>query len=398
MDDQNKEPKPLSSEAAGNASLPPMPSVPTVPAEIEPSTSPLPPVPPSQFDEPVAPPTMAVPAKKPGKRKKITIIVLIILLFLVAGGAAAYKFWYQNPEKVISDGIVHALQAKTTTYTGSLDVATGAAKIKVALNGNYKTGAQDMNADVTISIGNIDYKVKASVLIDDKSDLFIKVANLDAITAPMRVSIPESAQGSFDDLVAKLNDRWIKISAEELATFNQDASKSQACINNVVQQTENHTSLQQEIEELYKKNKFVIVSEQLGDKDGSTGYVLSVDQAKAKVFVADLKNTEVYKTLHDCDDSFTISDTLFEKTSEEPTVRTEVWVSAFMHRITKVSFSTTSSDSDVTSKVEVNPTFNGDVTIETPEQSTTLKQLQADFETVQQKALEAELQAATGDV
>lgn len=398
MDDQTKQPKPLSPEAAGNTSLPPMPSVPTVPVEVEPSTSPLSPVPPSQFDGPIVPPVMVASSKKPGKRKKIMIIVLIILLVLVGGGAVAYKLWYQNPEKVISDGIVHALQAKTTTYTGSLDVATGVAKVKVALNGNYKTGAQDVNADVTISMGNIDYKVKASVLVDDKSDLFIKVANLDAITAPMRVSIPESAQGSFDELVAKLNDRWIKISAEELATFNQGAAKSQACINNVVQQTENHTSLQQEIEELYKKNKFVIVSEQLGEKDGSTGYVLSVDQAKAKVFVADLKNTEAYKTLHDCDESFTISDTLFEKPSEGPTVRTEVWVSTFTHQITKVSFSTTSSESDVTSKVEVNPTFNGDVTIKTPEQSMTLKQLQADFEAIQQKAIEAELQAAAGNV
>jgi hypothetical protein len=371
-----------------------IPVVPTPAPEAEPSTGA--PVPPSAFDVGFSTPPPVV-ATKPKKKKKIFVILLAILLALVAGIAAAYQFWYQNPEKVVSDSIVHALQVKTTTYTGTVDLESDTAKVKVAIKGAYVTGAQNLDADITLSIGSISYTLAGIVLIDSNSDLYIKVANLGAIVAPLRATFPESAQASFDSLVSKIDNKWVKVSAEELATYNTNLAHSQACINNVVQQAENHASFLQEVEDIYKNNKFVTISEQLGEKDGSFGYVLTTDKDTMKSFAIALKNTEAYKTVHDCDANFTIDeDNLFGQAQEGATTRVELWVSKFRHQITQFSSVATQSQSSSTTSLVLKPVFDTDITVTAPEGATTLKQLQVEIEALQKAAMQEARTTQTG--
>ncbi|MDX2775798.1 hypothetical protein PV379_00305 [Streptomyces caniscabiei] len=365
--------------------------------EVEPPTKP---VPPSAFDTLSAPsefqPIQLQP-NKPKSRRKLWIILASILIVLVGGSAAAYQFWYQNPEKVITDGVLHALQAKTTTYTGSVGVALGDTKATLNVNGVYDTGAQNLAVDGTVVLQGMELPVKGSALIDRNSDLYVRFTDLDAAIGSLLPDLPNEAQIGVDRIIAKINGQWVKVEPTEVAAYSSMASRTQTCWANMVQQTENHASFIEEIAASYKKNKFVTVSEQLGQKEGSFGYVLSADQAVFNDFIGDIKNTEAYRTLHECDPSMNLDEQTLAAFGAGAAARTEVWVSMFSHQITNVSTKMTQRDNEVT--LALNPVFNQPVSVAAPEKAVTLKDLQADIEailTVLQQAQAAQQGAGSG--
>lgn len=357
-----------------------------VPVEAEPPTAP--PVTPSSYDvqpavSPIAPPAAVGSAKK--SKKKLFGIITAIIVLLVGGAAAVFAFWYQNPDKMVADAIIQTLQARTTSYKGVINVDATIMHVKVDLDGAYQTGAQNVNADITLSYGNVDYKLKGSVLIDANTDMYLKVANLEAVVAPLRTMLPQESQASFDSTVKKIGDKWIKVDAAELATYSPGVSKVQSCVSNAVQQTENNTPLVKEIEDNYKKHPFVIVSEKLGESGGATGFVLATNPERAKAFAIALKETQVYKTLHDCDKNFTIDENkFFAGSSDDVTMRTELWVNTWTHQITKLATSGKSKNTNITTSLTLDPTFNEPVSIQAPSEVITLKELQAELEVLQQ--------------
>ena len=365
--------------------------------EVEPPTKP---VPPSAFDTLSAPsefqPIQLQP-NKPKSRRKLWIILASILVVLIGGSAAAYQFWYQNPEKVITDGVLHALQAKTTTYTGSVGVALGDTKATLNVNGVYDTGAQNLAVDGTIVFQGAELPVKGSALIDRNSDLYVRFTDLDAAIGSLLPDLPNEAQIGVDRIIAKINGQWVKVEPTEVATYSSMASRTQTCWANMVQQTENHASFIEEITASYKKNKFVTVSEQLGQKEGSFGYVLSVDQAMFNSFIGDIKDTEAYRTLHECDPSMNLDEQTLAALGNGTEARTEVWVSMFSHQITNVSTKMTQRGNEAT--LALNPVFNQPVSVAAPEKAVTLKDLQADIEailTVLQQAQATQQGAGSG--
>jgi hypothetical protein len=398
MDLDNKKPNnPQPPQTNTTSPVPPSAETPQqVPVEAEPPTAPMTP---SSFDAqsptPQMPTPMAIGSAKKSK-KKLFIIIAIILVVIIGGVAAVFAFWYQNPDKMVADGIVQTLQAKTTSYKGMISVDSSTFKVKVDLDGAYDAGAQNVNADITLSQGSVDYKLKGSVLIDANTDIYVKVANLEAVVAPLRTLFPEESQSAFDSTVEKLDDKWVKIDAAELATYNLGVSKIQGCTSNVVQQTENNMPLIKEIEDTYKKYPFITASEKLGDKDGSTGFVLATDREKAKSFAVALKETQSYKTLHDCDKSFTIDENkFFAGTDSDVTTRTELWVNTWTHQITTLSMTGKSDKNASTTTVMLNPTFNTAVSIKAPSDAITLRDLQTELETLQQSMIQLQQAQST---
>jgi len=365
--------------------------------EVEPPTKPIPP---SAFDS-LSAPTEFQPIQlqpnKPKSRRKLWIILTSIFVVLVGSAAAAYQFWYQNPEKVVTDGVLHALQAKTTTYTGAVGVTSGDTKVTLNVNGVYDTGAQNLAADGTIIFQGKELQIKGSALIDRNSDLYVRFMDLDAVFGSLLPDLPNEAQIGIDRIIAKINGQWVKVEPTEVAAYNPMASRTQTCWANMVQQTENHASFIEEITASYKKNRFVTVSEQLGQKEGNLGYVLSVDQSKFNGFIGDIKNTQAYRTLHECDPAMNLDEQTLAAFGNGTTARTEVWVSMFSHQITNISTKVTRPGNEAT--VTLNPVFNQPVSVAAPEKAVTLKDLQADIEailTVLQQAQAAQQSAGSG--
>lgn len=398
MDEQNQTPVPPQNTQSDyypqQSSELPAPT-PVLPNEVEPETRQIPSV------EGGAPASASADAASAGsaeqleqplkpKRKKSLIIAAataVLIVLLGAGAAFAYVFWYQNPQHVIMDGLGKALQAKTLTYTGSLNLSNPTDKLSVKLAIAGAAGGGNANLDVTATISQQDqqYPLHGNGVFDNKGNLYVRFQDVaktidSLIKNNPDIDLPKEAQPLVDKLVAKVDNRWIKISASDLKDYSSDGADTMTCINNARDALRSDQSVRRELTNLYQKNPFVHVDENLGIKDGSLGYVVSPDEAKLKTFVSGLKNTAIYKKIHDCDNNFEINQDDFT-TDDIKNQRVEIWLSQWQHEITRASVN--QEDKDGT-KTELSwlPTFDKEVDIKIPNDTTTLSELQADIQDI----------------
>jgi hypothetical protein len=353
MDDQENTSRPLTPT--------PRPSVATPPpdrAYVSPSTSPS-----------------LVPQRKKRKGLLIGLIIAAVLLLAVS---LLYALWFQNPNKVVSDGIMQAINAKTVAYTGTIAVV-GDTKMNVTLDGKGSAKGNDVNAKMVIDAQGKKYTLEGSGVMIGTGDLYFKIKNIDDLINNYRSAIPAESQPLFDKIIAKINDKWIKVSSDDLKSYSEDVAKAQKCTTDAVKKIQDDAATKSELMAIYKNHPFITIDKSLGGKDGSFGYVLTSDKEKAKTFATALKETAVYKTLQKCDNSFTINENDLTKQDGKKGSKAdvEVWVHQWTHQITKVVLKDDSSTNKTTMAIET--TFNQPVTIATPKDATTLEQLQKDI-------------------
>jgi hypothetical protein len=397
QDPDNRQPQPLGSEP---------PLQPTPP--LDPTPSPAPYVPgaplPSWFSEQTtvgSQPPIVPNVPKPKKKGLMTAIIVILSLAVLSGAAVlGYNYWYQNPEKVVTDGIVNAIKAKSIGYLGSF-VASGDTELKVELTGRSDMVSNDLKAKISFKFGEEDIVIEGGALFDDKGDSYVKVTNADKILNKYRDMYKGTAESNkiLDSVISKINNRWVRVNQSDLSSFGMfmgGDTKGQKCLSEAAAKIRDDESITSELADVYKKNRFITIDEKLKSQNGSLGYVLGVDETIVDAFTVDFKNTELYKSMVECDDSFKISD---EKPSEQanadvnpPNTKTTLWVSNWSHEITKFTVKTDMlGDKDV---FTFEPTFNKAIDpIKTPDNAITLKQLQSELEALYQ----AEMEATTDD-
>jgi len=315
------------------------------------------------------------------KQKKFIIGVLtVVLIALIGGGSAfAYVSYYQNPQKVISDSVINAITAKTAIYTGNLNVDNENVKVGVNITSKLSGATGSLDADLTVTASGKTYKISGSGLVDKSGDLYFKVDHLAGIITEAKTTIgilPNSATSTaIDKLVAKIDGTWIKVSSSDLKQYSEDTATSKTCINDTVKKFKDDKAAMAEVTDLYTKNPFVLVDKNLGQVNGSFGYQLKGSNSNLKTFLDGLKNTKIYKSLHDCDKTFVI-DTKGMSTKDEVDKKNtfKLWVDVWSHQITKIELN--GNDSGTTSSATILPKFNQEVTISAPATSITLTQLQ----------------------
>ena len=371
---------------------------PTQPISVDqPDSSP---VMPAAISEPV-PTVPGAPAPQPKKKSIILgLIVAGVLIALGAAGVLTYNFWYQSPEKVITDGIVNAIKAKSVVYSGSL-LISGDQEVKIEVSGRGKGTTNDLAAKLTFKQDEKTVTVDGAAIIDSKGDLYFKVKNIDMLVKNYSAALGDpQVQKLVDNLVAKVNDKWIKVSGDDLKSFSKDTAKGQSCLNEAVAKLESDDTITSELADTYKKHTFITINKSLGSKDGSLGYQLSSDMGVAKAFVKDLKATHVYKTLQSCDSSFKLDEEdMFKDATDcnKKDARVELWVSLWSHQITKLSLEETKDKNKATIVLE--PKFNETVSeTKAPEGATSLTQLKSDIEALIQSALDTEAEVLGEDM
>jgi hypothetical protein len=330
------------------------------------------------------------PMQAPKRRRKglwASVIIAGTLVLLGGGSALAYNFWYQNPEKVISDGVAKAIMAKSVSYTGSYTLEGSDNDVRVQITGKNTLGASDLTANVTFQYGGKDVTATGDVIVDTNGDLYVRLSGVDVLVKDMRDSVPEGeGRQLMDQLIAKINNQWVKISVDDMKAFSESIGKLHQCSADAFKKARENDKVMNEIADVYKKHKFVIIEETLGEQNGSLGYSLRPDAAVMKEFNAAMKETEFYKTLQGCDEGITLNENV---SSSNETMRTELWVDRWSHQITKIT--TETGQSGGTAKTVIEPRFNEEVAITAPEASTTLKQLQADIMQLMQQAQAANM-------
>lgn len=323
----------------------------------------------------------------PKKSKKGLIVGLIIagILILIGGTASAYTFWYSNPQKVISDAMVNAFSAKTSIYTGNLNVDSDNVKVSVDITSKQADAKNDLSAKVVITTGGKSYSTNGNAVVDGTGDVYFKV-DIASIATEAKTYIDSlgasSSEGSkiskaIDDFVVKVNNKWVKVSSSDLAGFNKSYSTTKDCVNKTVSKYKDDKAAIAEITNLYSKQPFVVVGKDLGQKDGSFGYQIKVDQTKLKDFTSGLKDTQIYKSINSCDSTYSVDD--FSKSLTDKTTSTsdnsvfELWVDSWTHNATKLSLTGDSSGTKVSATII--PKYNQTVTVSAPSDSISLTQL-----------------------
>lgn len=328
--------------------------------------------------EPVAQPVAAPQMITSSRRMKKPLILAIAagaVVLLLGSTAAAYQFWYQNPDKVVTDAITKALNAKTMTYTGSIDTM-GETTVKVALNGSFNDSATANAAKITISSGAVSINVEGEAQTHKNGDLYVKIKNAKDLTKSLLSSSGmASSNQALDTFVAKIDNKWIKLTAKDLD--GQTDTTTTSCISDTLNKLQNDTATRREVTDLYAKQRFIVVKQSLGEKNGSLGYQLDVDNTKAKAFVTDLKKTKLYAAVQKCDKKFTLDEKDITKDDKDTTGTLELWADKWTHELTKVNAMV--SDKDGKATVVVEPTFNKPVTITAPTDVMTIDQLKQEF-------------------
>ena len=315
-------------------------------------------------------------SKKPKKVLLIGSIIAVVLL--VAGGSSAFAYtMYETPQKVITDAIFNAYTAKSAILTGTLSIDSSGTTAKIDINAKLDGKAGQFDSHVTITSSGKEYSFDASAIEDTAGNLYLKVAKIDSVVKAVKEALPNIPVSTIDSLVAKINDVWVKVSADELKTYSESTSKIQSCITSVSDKFKNDQAAQNEIRNLYEKNQFIVINKELGNKDGSLGYDLTSDSTRAKSFASGLKTTKIYTALHDCDNTLTLDSSSID-TKQSGTV--EIWVSQWSHQLTKVSLKSTNDGTTLTTSIV--PTFNQTFTVTAPTSSITLTKLISDITSI----------------
>lgn len=346
--------------------------------------------------------------KAPNKKKKFIIGGIIAGAVLLLGGGmyAAYALWYQNPEKVLTDAVSNVIRAKTATYSGTLAMDTKDVKVRVVFDGKQASELNgEGNAKITLTSQGKDFVVNGSALVDKDGNLFFKVGNLKTILDDV---LKQSGMTSspFDELVAKIDNKWIRVSADDLAEYDKDAGKAQACLTDTMKKIQNDKAVHDSLVKAYENNKFVVIDSSLPGRTingvDSMGYKLSLNNEAAKKFAEAVNEMQFMKDLQKCDSSFESfkldASDMKSTTGTTSTEAVEVSVSRWSHEFTQLKV--TGKDDDASGEFILEPIFGKDVTVAAPTDFMTLKELQAEIEKVTQSfgSMMGETQVTTSEM
>jgi hypothetical protein len=346
--------------------------------------------------------------KAPNKKKKFIIggIIAGAVLLLGGGTYAAYALWYQNPEKVLTDAVSNVIRAKTATYSGTLAMDTKDVKVRVVFDGKQASDLNgEGNAKITLTSQGKDFVVNGSALVDKDSNLFFKVGNLKTILDDV---LKQSGMTSspFDELVAKIDNKWIRVSADDLAEYDKDAGKAQACLTDTMKKIQNDKAVHDSLVKAYENNKFVVIDSSLPGRTingvDTMGYKLSLNNEAAKKFAEAVNEMQFMKDLQKCDSSFESfkldASDIKSTTGSTSTETVEVSVSRWSHEFTQLKV--TGKDDDASGEFILEPIFGKDVTVAAPTDFMTLKELQAEIEKVTQSfgSMMGETQVTTSEM
>lgn len=347
--------------------------------------------------------TAPVIASTKGKSKKKWYIagsVAVLFVALLGSAAYAYNVWYQNPQRVISDGIVNLVKSSSSvkadfqstvendsskiTVSGNIkgdqDLANGTVKVGITFKGDSSSvGTMNLSADFASNKDTLFFKLKglkpaAEKLVDSYvnslADIYKKQGF--AMTQKDIAAQKKQVMDGLSPLINKLENRWIKTDIS-----SKDTSESSGkCVTDVTKKLMKDDSQLNEVKKAYMDNDFIVVKKNLGSKDGSFGYLLDVDKTAAKEFEKALESTKYGKALKSCDSTIFSSDD--EASSSDNNIKNasvELWVSQWSHQITELKASGETMDPAMTMSFDVKFDHSKVSGLTTPDNATDINDL-----------------------
>lgn len=328
--------------------------------------------------------SFASPARKRSPKKLILIaIIAAIIVALIGGSALGYSLWYQNPDKVVHDAVLNVIKAKTVSSTGTITFTRDDLKMDITFDSKSGENQGELSATAKITVDTPEMRQDFEMsgigrAVNDT--LYVKLSGVKSIAEDTAEQSGGLIPGYAANIFEKIEGRWISIKASDYQQINEDISKKQTCLTDLMEKMRPDSSLANEVTDLYRDNQIVIIKEELGSKDvngtGSFGYKVGLDKDAAVSFTKGLGGTGFGKELKNCDEDIDFNEIVDEISKEvsenenEPVV--ELWVSRFGHEVTEVSASGNLNDKDAFTVI-LQPVFNKEITVEVPEDATSMK-------------------------
>lgn len=278
--------------------------------------------------------------------KKLVIIIAGVILLLSGGSAWAYvALVYQNPTSVVFDAVSNYLKAsnvstKTIIKTSSpIDVGEYKASVKLEFD-SAETNAPSFEgkAKLTLTVDDKNVELKSEVRFVESGALYFRIDDLDkaiedaaTATGGSMSMLPEG----YMEIIKKMQNKWVEISADNLKKISVETSKSYQCVVDVMKKYKDDQSML----DIYKQHPFLNVKDNLGVKDGNQGYKVELNKDKFKEFSKATDDTQFNKDLNACyskgTSSETPADALADTLPDNIDVSVSLWVSQWSHQLNK---------------------------------------------------------------
>ena len=392
------EPAPVAEPAS--QPVPEQPATPAMqPAQLQP-----------QYQPQMAP--RAVSAQ-PAKKSRLGLILGLVgggiaLLTLIAG-VLLYFFWYQNPHKVVTDGVANLVSARQASYSMGGDITpsntstSGPSKVTYRVNLQHANQVAGGNGEVTMDLPQVgQITVKAQVYMDREA-MYFRVENVkDAYDKYIDAMVDRMLQqrsnySSMTDeeknaernkmrdyyhkllekgsmaTIKKIDGKWVKMTQDDMRKMSPNRMTTQQCTDAMNAMYD--TKARNEIAAVLRKHGDVFTVEKLNKPaldNGAVGYkvtVASPSSHEARSLSRDLGNTRVGELLRRCSNATSTRVTTRQngqtiKTERRSVISApdlsqidlELWVSPFSHDVKRIVMKPTSQSSQQPVTINVNDT------------------------------------------
>ncbi len=376
---------------------------PTQPLTGPPITTPAP-------EQPMAPPVMPVMPEK--KKSKIGLIIAIVLVVILAGLAGGY-FWYQNPDKVLSDVMAKTLTAKTVSFkikaSDGVNLSADSmamlpvklSGIDISLSADLETSAASLNGNIYLDMAGSDVKLDGRFIIASEKEMFFYVDGVaDAIVGLVGDSVDDpNADTIIKSVTGNLEKKWVKLNIDDLKgeDDNNDGTQALTCVTDKLKSIRSDKTFATQIKKAYNENKYLKIKE-TSRQDGDFVFLVDVDQAKSESYGKALAETDLMKQLQDCiksdaededEDDFFSDDTLDDASDDMSDAlsqinNVEIRVGQWNHQLKSITAeieykSDNSESATKTSPVKVEALFDSGVDITAPADSVDFKEWSEDL-------------------
>ncbi len=314
------------------------------------------------------------------RRRSPWFVVLIaaVAMMLVGGGVVAAYAWYDNADKVMADSMMQLMTAKSLGFNGTGNMKFNATNLSLTYNGASTQQELSFHGKLTAGSGSASLTAEGDVISDRGGNYYMKIENVKDMLASFLKSIPAAEKPQVDQMIAKVDDKWIKIPASSGGQAATGAPQLQQCFRAAFTKVQADTSYRDELTKLYDNHRFVIVKKNLGLSGMSVGYRLAIDPTKEREFVDGLPGTKLYGDLHKCDSALT-PDSLKLDANAASLPEFELWANVLTHQPKRLTITNPATETATTYALTVNPVLNPNVTITAPKDATDIQQVQNDM-------------------
>lgn len=355
-------------------------------------------------------------------RSKVIVLATAVgaLVLLGGGSAAAYNLWYQHPDKVLSDSLLHFVTTNKVASKGTVQLTTSEdVSLKLTYDNNNDGGSPNMtstNAALEFDVGmdEVEFKgkIKGSLITAGNGDMYFRAQNVksfadtyletsfesyssvaetllgEQLTAADEREFYDAMRKVIDPIVQKVDNQWIKITPADLKKQDESLGEMSECLEKANEKLRTDAAVKEEIVTLYKAHPFMHIKDTLGAKNGALGYKIGLDTAKANEFSDKLSDTAYVRELNKCDIEDVARRQLDSVTNDDVFTVTkssfEVWVNRWSHTVKQVKLSMHAKQDNTHVSVDGDMTFDFDnaTAVELPKNTMSLRDFEKEIETL----------------